>query len=362
MIASVGPSPKVRKRSNTRRIAGDVGVDLSRRQQLAALVLAATGSPTLVVPPPISTIGLCPACCSRRSSMIWTRLPTWRRRRGRVEADIAGHDLPCGERVERRGVGDLVDIAALVEQLAAGDRTGTEVMQWRLASLACGALLHARTMQLNLVPHPATPPADPPFKVWVERRSCWRARRDRDRQHLVRRRRSRRALRDPPDGRAGARRRTVEDDLLRGLPAAPGEKAYREWNFAPSGAVGRLSISRAIARAWTRCRGRPPPYIRHARTISPGGRWRDDLPVPAERMGARPVRSPRGEGRHQILLGAGASGRRQARFPRPGLLRRSASVSRQRMNVRYRPPARRPRAARAAGGQARRACSRIPPR
>src|SRR3546814_10198399 len=34
------------------------------------------GSPIRVVPPPISTTGLCPVCCKRRSIIIWTRLPT----------------------------------------------------------------------------------------------------------------------------------------------------------------------------------------------------------------------------------------------------------------------------------------------
>ena len=38
------------------------------------------------------------------------------RRRRRVEADIAGHDLARGEGVETFGVGHLVDVAALVEQ------------------------------------------------------------------------------------------------------------------------------------------------------------------------------------------------------------------------------------------------------
>ena len=34
------------------------------------------GSPTRVVPPPISTIGLPPVCCSQCSIMIWIRMPT----------------------------------------------------------------------------------------------------------------------------------------------------------------------------------------------------------------------------------------------------------------------------------------------
>ena len=38
------------------------------------------------------------------------------RGRGRVEADVAGHDLPDRERIERGGIGHLVDVAALVEQ------------------------------------------------------------------------------------------------------------------------------------------------------------------------------------------------------------------------------------------------------
>ena len=37
-------------------------------------------------------------------------------RRGGIEADIAGHDLPARQRVERGGVRDLVDIAALGEE------------------------------------------------------------------------------------------------------------------------------------------------------------------------------------------------------------------------------------------------------
>jgi hypothetical protein len=37
-------------------------------------------------------------------------------RSGCVETDVARHDLPIGKRIERHGVGDLVDVAALVEQ------------------------------------------------------------------------------------------------------------------------------------------------------------------------------------------------------------------------------------------------------
>ncbi len=38
--------------------------------------------------------------------------PDMERRRGRIEADIAGHHLFAGERIERGRVGHLVNIAA----------------------------------------------------------------------------------------------------------------------------------------------------------------------------------------------------------------------------------------------------------
>jgi len=77
MMASVGPSPKVRNFANTVFIEAVLALIVSSVScgREASLPV---GSPTLVVPPPISTTGLCPACCSRRSIMIWIRLPTWR--------------------------------------------------------------------------------------------------------------------------------------------------------------------------------------------------------------------------------------------------------------------------------------------
>ena len=36
------------------------------------------GSPTRVVPPPISTIGLLPVCCSQRSIISTIMLPMWK--------------------------------------------------------------------------------------------------------------------------------------------------------------------------------------------------------------------------------------------------------------------------------------------
>ena len=53
----------------------DVVVDLCTGQQ-RALIGAKGGSPTFVVPPPISVIGLWPVFCSQRNIMIWISEPT----------------------------------------------------------------------------------------------------------------------------------------------------------------------------------------------------------------------------------------------------------------------------------------------
>lgn len=89
-------------------------------------------------------------------------------------------------------------------------------------------------MQFDLKPHPATPPADPPFKVWatvdhaaslgpVATTNIWFG---------ISVPASRLALPEPAEGRA--------DELWQGtcfeaFLSADGETAYREWNFAPSG-------------------------------------------------------------------------------------------------------------------------------
>ena len=77
----------------------------------------------------------------------------------------------------------------------------------------------ARAMQFNLVPHPATPPSDPPFKVWanvdhagalgaVATTNIWFGIGAPAERFVI-----------PEAGRAVARRRVVADDLLRSLPA-----------------------------------------------------------------------------------------------------------------------------------------------
>jgi len=94
---------------------GDVGGDVLVGEQLAALVAAGR----------IADLG---GAAAHQHDRPVPRLlePTqhhdlhqgadMERRRGRVEADIAGHDLLRSERVERGGIGHLMDIAARGEQ------------------------------------------------------------------------------------------------------------------------------------------------------------------------------------------------------------------------------------------------------
>jgi hypothetical protein len=94
-------------------------------------------------------------------------------------------------------------------------------------------LLHG-SMQLNLVPHPATPPGDPPFKLWatVEHASSLGAVATTNIWFGIGAPAGRfvlPALAEP--ARAdGLWEATCFEAFLR----AEGEQAYREWNFAPS--------------------------------------------------------------------------------------------------------------------------------
>jgi hypothetical protein len=63
---------------------------------------------------------LCPACCKPAQHHDLHQAADMQRRRGGIEADIAGHDLLGRERIEPCGIGQLVDIAALVEQAEQG--------------------------------------------------------------------------------------------------------------------------------------------------------------------------------------------------------------------------------------------------
>ncbi len=61
------------------------------------------------------------------------------RRGRRIETDVDGHDLPCGKRVEAACIGDLVDIAPLVEQVQqAGRITGHDHTLEKRGALSMG--------------------------------------------------------------------------------------------------------------------------------------------------------------------------------------------------------------------------------
>jgi hypothetical protein len=90
-------------------------------------------------------------------------------------------------------------------------------------------------MQLNLIPHPATPPADPLFKVWasvdhasslgaVATTNIWFGIGARAERFVV--------PRSEGPGRADELWRTT---CFEAFLQAEGQEAYREWNFAPSG-------------------------------------------------------------------------------------------------------------------------------
>jgi hypothetical protein len=90
-------------------------------------------------------------------------------------------------------------------------------------------------MQLNLVPHPATPPADPPFKVWVnvEHSAAFGVTATTNIWFGVGAPASRFVIPEPVDPKRA-------DDLwqttcFEAFLRVPGALSYREWNFAPSG-------------------------------------------------------------------------------------------------------------------------------
>ena len=90
-------------------------------------------------------------------------------------------------------------------------------------------------MQLNLVPHPASLPSEPPFKVWatVDHVAQFGAIATTNIWFGVSAPASRFVIPEPaePARADGLWQATCFEAFLR----ADGEEAYREWNFAPSG-------------------------------------------------------------------------------------------------------------------------------
>jgi hypothetical protein len=90
-------------------------------------------------------------------------------------------------------------------------------------------------MQFNLVPHPSTPPTDPPFKVWVnvEHAASLAAVATTNIWFGVGAPADRFAISEAaePERADELWKTTCFEAFLRPL----GETSYREWNFAPSG-------------------------------------------------------------------------------------------------------------------------------
>lgn len=89
-------------------------------------------------------------------------------------------------------------------------------------------------MQLELLPHPATPPADPQFRVWatVDHAGALGATATTNIWFGIGAPLSRFTISAGEPGRADELWRTT---CLEAFLRAEGEDAYREWNFAPSG-------------------------------------------------------------------------------------------------------------------------------
>lgn len=91
-------------------------------------------------------------------------------------------------------------------------------------------------MQLNLVPHPQTPPSGPPFKVWVNidhagalgvvaSTNIWFGIGTPANRFVI----------APPSKEPKRSEELWQTTCFEVFLRAPGEDSYREWNFAPSG-------------------------------------------------------------------------------------------------------------------------------
>ena len=89
-------------------------------------------------------------------------------------------------------------------------------------------------MQLNLVPHPATPPSDPELKVWVnvDHAGALGATATTNIWFGVGAPPDRFVL---PDGEPGRADELWQTTCFEAFLRPSGDEAYREWNFAPSG-------------------------------------------------------------------------------------------------------------------------------
>jgi hypothetical protein len=115
-------------------------------------------------------------------------------------------------------------------------------------------------MQFNLVPHPATPPADPPFKVWanidhagalgaVATTNIWFGVGAPAGRFVI------------PETKEPVRADELwQTTCFEAFLQCSGEEHYREWNFAPSGEWAAYEFS-AYRKGMTEA-GVAAPYIR----------------------------------------------------------------------------------------------------
>ena len=116
-------------------------------------------------------------------------------------------------------------------------------------------------MQIDLVPHPEAPPADPDFKVWasVELAAAFGAAATLNIWFCVGAPASRFLLPDAAEeGRADELWKTT---CFEAFLRAEGDAAYREWNFAPSGQWAAYDFT-APREGMANANVGAPPYVR----------------------------------------------------------------------------------------------------
>ena len=129
MMASVAPEPNVMSLAQARCMLALLASICSMGRILRVSSLP-EGSPTRVVPPPISTIGLLPVCLQPVQHHQHDHVADMERRRRAVEADVADR-LPLGrQRIEAGEIRALVDEPALVERV---EEVGLVVCHGRLS-------------------------------------------------------------------------------------------------------------------------------------------------------------------------------------------------------------------------------------
>jgi len=115
-------------------------------------------------------------------------------------------------------------------------------------------------MQFNLVPHPSTPPADPPFKLWanvdyagslgaVATANMWFGVGAGAERFVI------------PQGVAGRADELWKTTCFEAFFREAGKKRYREWNFAPSGQWAAYDFS-SRRKGMKSTDVAQPPYIR----------------------------------------------------------------------------------------------------